>query len=190
LAIAALYPFWGAILGAIPPFLFPFDFVVTPTRPVVFVLAMWLIASVVEERALRVPFGRHILGAGILCLFWFPILKNVSVDRVAPLTFATQVISRSAAIVFVWISRPDARGMALSRKMNRTAAAIAIGCAFLTAVSFGIRHALVILLACFLILRVCREAYYKRLGGINPTAISLTQHATEISTMLIVAFWR
>jgi hypothetical protein len=41
------------------------------------------------------------------------------------------------------------------------------------------------MLACFLILRVIRDGYYRRCGGITPTAFSLTQRAAELVTLLI-----
>ncbi len=101
---------------------------------------------------------------------------------------AAHTISRALVIVMAWISRPTAAGFALSKKMNSFAAGFAIACGAVTAFLFGFRPGVIIMLVGFLILRLVRQHFYNRHGGINTRALSLAQHATELSTLLVALY--
>jgi hypothetical protein len=183
--IAALYPLWGTVLTGI--FLLHVDGIVSTRELVQFLLA-WLAIAAIEERVFRIPLGRHILGAVLLSCCWFVFLRHQWHNNVGPVVFVTQTVSRAAAIAFVWASRPASEGMGLARKLTTVSAAIAIASGGVAAFSWGIRSATLMLLACFLIIRVIRERYYRSVGGITPTALSITQRTTELSTLLVATF--
>jgi cobalamin synthase len=144
--------------------------------------------AAIEERVFRIPPGRHILGVALLSFCWFVFLRHQWRNAVGPVVFVTQTVSRAAAIAIAWVSRPAKEGMGLARKLTTVSAAIAIACGCFAALTWGIRSATLMLLACFLIIRLVREQYYRRLGGITPTALSITQRMTELSTLLVATF--
>jgi hypothetical protein len=182
--VAALYPLWGALAVLIADHFFALD-----ALPVALFIG-WLIVAAIEERVFRIPFGRHIVGAAVLGLCWFALTSHDRANRFIPVAFVTQTVSRAAAIALIWVSRPDKQGMLLARETNTISAGIAIASGGAVAVTLGIRTALVMVLACFLIMRVVREWYYRRFGGVSTTAFSITQRVTELSTLLIAVFVR
>jgi cobalamin synthase len=108
--------------------------------------------------------------------------------RAVLVALAAHTISRALVIAMAWMSRPTAAGMALSRKLDSISAGFAIACGAVTAFLFGFRPGFIMTLVGILILRLVRQRYYTQLGGVNTTALSLTQHATELSTLLIAIF--
>jgi cobalamin synthase len=149
---------------------------------------LWIVVAGVEDRFLQVTGWWHILGATALLPVWFYFLGQLDPMRAALVALAAHTISRALLIVMAWISRPTAAGMALSRKIDSIAAGFAIACGAVTAFLFGFRPGFIMILVGFLILRLIRQRYYTQLGGVNTTALSLTQHTTELSTLLIAIF--
>ena len=140
----------------------------------------------IEQRFLTATGWWHILGAAEILPFWFYFyFLRVDPARLLPAALAAHTISRTLVIVMLWISRPTAAGMVLSKKMDSVAASFAIVCGAITTFVFGARPGLIILLVGFLTLRLVRQRFYEKHGGINTTALSITQHATELTTLLI-----
>jgi hypothetical protein len=186
--IAGLYPLWGALSGGLVPFHFLGQDKTLSTSRTLLILLVWLLLSVIEERVFRIPFGRHILGAAALGVCWFPLLWHKYAYGYLLDALASQTVSRAAAIALAWISRPNKRGMSLTRNMNSVSAGIALACGGVGALLQGPRRAGMIVAVSFLITRAIRGWYYRDQGGINPTALSLTQRASELSTLLIAVF--
>lgn len=188
--VAALYPLWGALLGGtdtvlwLRPFFFmPFLFAAG------WLLIVWLLAGVAEARFLAVPAWRHVLGAVALSPVWFYVLVNVISDRrLLLVAVAAHSVARASVVAMAWVSRPAKEGVALCTNLNSLSAGLAIGCGGIAALLCGIRPAVLMLLVGSLVIRLLREWYYRRLGGINATALSITQRITELSTLLIAVF--
>lgn len=153
-------------------------------------LIAWMFLAAGEERFLRVPGWRHILGAATLSPVWFYVLGSVNPTRLVLVALAAHSVSRASVIAMAWVSRPAKDGMALSKTLDSFSAGLAIASGAITAFLCGIRPAVLMLLLAFLIIRLARQWYYHNLGGINATALSLTQRATELSTLLIAVFVR
>lgn len=151
--VAALYPFWGVLVV--------WTLLVSSSIPVdgVLRIASLLLVSVVlaaiEGRVFRIPVGRHILGGCVVCLGWLIWVKENN-NPLYPAVEVSEIVSRSAAIALAWVSRPDCAGMVLTRRMNSVSAIIAIVCGSYVAFTRGYMG-IVMVLACFLIVRVIRE---------------------------------
>ena len=182
MAIAALYPLWGALIGGTGAALLLRSSFFLP-----WVLLAWIAFAFLEERFLHAPRGRHVLGAVVLTPVWFYVFGSLHSSRLVLTAVTAHAVSRASVIALAWVSRPAKEGMRLSKNLDSFSAGLAIACGALPAFLCGFRPAVVMILAAFLILRVGREWYYRQLGGINATALSLTQRATELSTLLIVA---
>jgi cobalamin synthase len=190
-AIAALYPLWGAFLGGAGVAVFFKAFPLIPSvSAALWLLIAWMLLAVAEQRFLHVPGWRHVLGAAVLTPVWFYVLGSANPTRLVLAALAAHSLSRASVIAMAWVSRPSQEGMALSKKLDSFSAGLAIACGGVTAFLCGIRPAVLMLLLAFLILRLARQWYYHNLGGINATALSLTQRATELSTLLIAVFVR
>jgi cobalamin synthase len=185
-AIAGLYPLWGALWGGLAAawFLRQSHFVA------LLLPLLWIAVAGVEDRLLPVTGWWHILGATALCPIWFYFLGQLDPMRAVLVALASHTISRALLIVMAWISRPTAAGIALSRKLNSIAAGFAIACGAVTAFLFGFRPGFIMILVGILTLRLIRQRYYTQLGGVNTTALSLTQHATELTTLVIGVYIR
>jgi cobalamin synthase len=188
-AVAALYPLWGALLGGAGVALFLRASALMPSVfAAAWLLVAWILAGIAEERFLHVPGWRHFLGAAVMSPVWFYVLGSANSSRLVLVALASHSISRASVIAMAWVSRPAKDGMALSKKLDSFSAGLAIACGGIAAFLCGIRPAVLMLLVAFLILRLVREWYYHRLGGINTTALSLTQRTTELSTLLVAVF--
>jgi cobalamin synthase len=187
-ALAALYPLWGALLGGAGAALFLRSSLLPDIPAVLGLLLMWILLAVIEERFLHAPRWRHTLGAAILTPVWFYVFGSLSSTRLVLIAVSAHSVSRASVIAMAWVSRPAKEGMALSKNLDSFSAGLAIACGAVAAFLCGFRPAVIMILAAFLIVRVAREWYYRQLGGINATALSLTQRGTELSTLLIAAF--
>lgn len=181
--VAALYPLWGAFVACalVISYSIPVDGVLRQ----VIVLLVWVVLAAIEGRVFRIPVGRHILGGCVAPLGWL-IWSTEQNNPLYPAVLVSEIVSRSAAIALAWVSRPDSAGMVLTRRVNSVSALIAIVFGSYVAFTRGYMG-IVMVLACFLIVRIIREWYYRRFGGITPTAFSLAQRATELALLLIAA---
>jgi hypothetical protein len=185
-AVAGLYALWGALLGGAGATLF-LRANATSSAAVYLVLA-WLFLAVLEAALFRIPLWRHLLGAALVGLCWLPLLLRGDSARLLPIAIAIQALSRASAIALIWVSRPSAEGLDLARKLDSVSAAIGVTCGVVAALLCGLRPAVFMLLVNTLILRGVRHWFYKNRGGVNPTALSVAQHATELSTLVIASF--
>lgn len=186
MAVAGLYPVWGVLWGGLATAWF----LRQPHSVALWLPFLWLAAAAIEQRFLAGVGWWHILGAAAVLPVWFYFLSQLDPARLLLAALAAHTISRASAIVMVWISRPTAAGMVLSKKLDSFAAGFAIACAAVTAFLFGFRPGFIMMLVGFLILRLIRQRYYDRQGGVNATALSYTQHATELTTLLIAVYIR
>jgi cobalamin synthase len=183
-AIAGLYPLWGALWGGLATAWF----LRQPHSVALWLPFLWLVVAGLEGRFLNAVGWWHIAGAAAVLPVWLYFIRELDPTRLLLAALAAHTISRASAIVMVWISRPTAAGMALSKKLDSFAAGFAIACGAATAFLFGFRPGFIIMLVGFLILRLIRQRYYEQQGGVNTTALSLTQHATELTTLLIAVY--
>jgi hypothetical protein len=183
-AVAGLYPLWGAFWGGLAAAWF-----LRQSHSVALWLPfLWIAVAGVEDRFLPVRGWWHILGATALLPVWLYFLSQLDPTRALLAALAAHTLSRALVIVMAWISRPTAAGMVLSRKLNSIAAGFAIACGAAAAFLFGFRPGFIMILVGILTLRLIRQRYYTQLGGVDTTALSLTQHATELSTLLLAIF--
>ena len=186
MAIAGLYPLWGALWGGLAAAWF----LRQPYSIGLWLPFLWIIVAGIEARFLSFAGWWHVLGALVLLPVWFFYLGQLDPMHAVPVALAAHTISRALLIVIVWISRPTAAGMALSRKLDSIGAVFAIACGTVTAFLFGFRPGSIMILVGFLTVRLIRQRYYGRFGGVNTMALSLTQHATELTTLLIAVYTR
>lgn len=148
------------------------------------ILTLWLVSAWIEAGVLGLPLAWHVGGALAASFYWLYMFGHWDAGAVFAMSVSCQAVSRASTVVFVWVSRPDAHGMALTRKMNTVAALIAVVCGVGVLV-LQFRIAILTVLASVLVIRVIRELFYNRRGGINPLAVSLTQRAVELTAFLV-----
>jgi len=187
-AVAGLYALWGGLLGGAGATLYLRAG--ATNSAVACLLLAWLFLAMPEAVLFRIPLWRHVLGAAGVSLCWVPLLRQIDSVRLVPVAIATHALSRASAIALIWVSRPSRDGMALARKLDSFSACIAIACGTAAAVYCGLRPAVLMVLVSTLVLRGVRHWFYQNSGGVNPTALSVAQHATELSTLLIASFVR
>lgn len=95
---------------------------------------------------------------------------------------AAQAVPRAAMVGLAWTSRPVGTGLgyALASKLRTPFALAALAQGIAAALCCGVRAGAVMILGSFLIARIARAYFYKRLGGINGDCLGATEQALEI----------
>lgn len=95
---------------------------------------------------------------------------------------AAQAVPRAAMVGLAWTSRPVGTGLgyALASTLRTPVALLALAQGVVAALCCGMRAGAVILLGCFLMARIARAHFYKRLGGINGDCLGATEQVLEI----------
>jgi len=150
------------------------------------IFVAWVALAFVEQKVLKLPALVHVIGAAIVALL-FVLVRS---DRMAFVVTAVLAVGRAAMITLLWVSRPAAEGLAIGKALHTTTAVMAIVFGAGAALLCGIPPAILMVFAAYIIVRVIREYWYKRRGGIDRLSLSLTLRVTELSTLLIGAFVR
>ena len=145
----------------------------------------WIVAALAERSVLG--FSRPwVLNFGVgVC--WFIALQRLDPTRVLGAAVTAHALSRSGAIGLTWASRPAASGFGLSLMVETPLALLAIALGLAASFVGGIRAGLLLIAASYLVLRLMQEWCYKRRGGIDAVAFSISQAALEILAMVVWA---
>jgi adenosylcobinamide-GDP ribazoletransferase len=109
-------------------------------------------------------------------------LQYFSGASLVAVCMAAQAVPRAAMVGLAWISRPVGTGLgyALASTLRTPLALAALAQGAIAALCCGLRAGLVILLGSFLIVRLARAYFYKRLGGVNGDCLGATEQLLEI----------
>jgi len=91
-------------------------------------------------------------------------------------------------IALIWLSRPAAEGLAIGKALHTGTAVMSILAGTGAALLCGIRPAILMVLAAYIVIRAIREYWYKRRGGVDALSLSLTLRIAELATLLIGVF--
>jgi adenosylcobinamide-GDP ribazoletransferase len=102
---------------------------------------------------------------------------------------AAQAVPRAALVGLAWVSRPTGTGLgyALSSTLSTPAALLALAQGVAAAFLCGARAGVVMVVGTFLIARLAREYFYKRLGGVNGDCLGATEQLLEIFILAMFA---
>jgi len=102
---------------------------------------------------------------------------------------AAQAVPRAAIVGLAWTSRPvgDGLGYALASTLSTPAAVAALAQGVVAAMLCGVRAGAVIVLGSFIIVRLARAYFYKRLGGVNGDCLGATEQLLEVFILALFA---
>ena len=114
-------------------------------------------------------------------------LEHVAAQRVIEICIAAQTVPRAAMVGLAWTSRPASSGMSLafSSTLTTPVALTAIGQGLLAALITGWRPGLVIAIGAYLIARIARWYFYRRIGSVNGDCLGATEQILEILVLLV-----
>jgi adenosylcobinamide-GDP ribazoletransferase len=109
-------------------------------------------------------------------------LEHVQTPRVLEICIAAQAVPRAAMVALAWVSRPVGTGLGLefSSTLTTTAALVAIGQGVIAALACGPSAGVMILIGAYLIVRLARWYFYRRIGGVNGDCLGATEQLLEI----------
>jgi hypothetical protein len=151
---------------------------------VALIFVAWVGLALVEQKALKLPAMVHVIGAAVVA----PLFLLVDPVRTAFVVTAALAVGRAAMISLLWVSRPAAEGIAIGRALRTSTVIVALLVGVGAALLCGIRSAILIVLAGYIVVRGVREYWYKRRGGIDGLSLSITLRISELVTVLIGAF--
>ncbi len=114
-------------------------------------------------------------------------LESLATDRVVEALVASQAVPRAAMVAMAWTSRPtgDGLGHALLSTLGTPAALFAMAQGAAAALWCGWRPGLAIVLGCFVIVRVARAWFYRRIGGVNGDCLGFTEQLLEVFILVL-----
>lgn len=114
-------------------------------------------------------------------------LEALATARVVEALVASQAVPRAAMVAMAWTSRPtgDGLGHALLSTLSTPAALFAMAQGAAAAFLCGWRPGLAILLGCFVIVRVARLWFYRRIGGVNGDCLGFTEQLMEVFVLVL-----
>lgn len=109
-------------------------------------------------------------------------LEHVPAPRILEICIAAQAVPRAAMVALAWVSRPVGTGLGLefSSTLTTTGALVAIGQGVIAALVCGLRPGVMILIGAYLIVRLARWYFYRRIGGVNGDCLGATEQLLEI----------
>ena len=114
-------------------------------------------------------------------------VELLSTPRVLEVFIASQAVPRAAIVALAWVSRPVGTGLgfAFSSTLTTPVALIALAQGLVAAFLFGVRPGVAIGLGAYLIIRVARWYFYRRIGGINGDCLGATEQFVEIFILVL-----
>ena len=175
----ALFPLWGAAFSfaAVAALLWG--------APVWVVLLTWVALASLEQRILRLS-NAYLLGSALAAAGWWLAFPRLTTCGVFVTTFPAHAAARAALVALAWVSRPAARGLAISVTSKSALAAIGIGAS--AALTLPDRRTAALIVGAYLIVRLVREWSYRTKGGVDDTSLALVKGLTEIAAVLIYTF--
>ena len=109
-------------------------------------------------------------------------LQYFSGPSIVTACIAAQAVPRAAMVGLAWASRPagDGLGYSLASTLGTAGAALALLQGAIAAFVCGWRAGAVIVLGSFVIVRLAREYFYRRIGGVNGDCLGATEQVLEI----------
>jgi adenosylcobinamide-GDP ribazoletransferase len=109
-------------------------------------------------------------------------LQYFAGPSIVAVCIAAQAVPRAAMVGLAWTSRPVGTGLgySLASTLRTPAALAALAQGVLAAFLCGPRAGVVIVAGSFVIVRLGRTYFYKRIGGINGDCLGATEQLTEI----------
>lgn len=114
-------------------------------------------------------------------------VELLSTPRVLEVFIASQAVPRAAIVALAWVSRPAGTGLGLafSSTLTTPAALIALAQGLVAAFLLGVRPGVAIGIGTYLIIRVARWYFYRRIGGINGDCLGATEQILEIFILVL-----
>ena len=132
-------------------------------------------------------FSRPVILTVAMAASWFMALQLLDASRILAASVTAQSASRAAAIALAWTSRPASMGFTLSSRISTSLALFAMLQGLAAALLIGgVRLALLLTAASYLVLRLAQVWCYKRRGGIDEKGFWAAQAGVEL---LVLAVW-
>jgi adenosylcobinamide-GDP ribazoletransferase len=114
-------------------------------------------------------------------------LEHIATPRVVEVCIAAQAVPRAALVGLAWVSRPigTGLGLAFSSTLTTQAALIAMAQGIVAALACGLRPGLVIIGGAYLMIRLARWYFYRRIGGVNGDCLGATEQLHEIFVLFL-----
>jgi adenosylcobinamide-GDP ribazoletransferase len=109
-------------------------------------------------------------------------LQYFTGPNILAVCMAAQAVPRAAMVGLAWTSRPVGTGLgyALASTLRTPAALAALVQGVIAAFLCGARAGVVIVAGSFVIVRLARTYFYKRIGGVNGDCLGATEQLIEI----------
>jgi adenosylcobinamide-GDP ribazoletransferase len=114
-------------------------------------------------------------------------VQLLSTPGVVEVFIAAQAVPRAAIVGLAWVSRPVGTGLgfAFSSTLSTAGALIALAQGVLAAFLLGVRPGVAIGLGSYLIVRLARWYFYRRIGGVNGDCLGATEQILEIFILVL-----
>jgi adenosylcobinamide-GDP ribazoletransferase len=114
-------------------------------------------------------------------------VQLLSTPGVLEVFIAAQAVPRAAMVGLAWVSRPAGTGLGLAFLSTLTTPIALVALAQGVAASFllGVRPGVAIALGSYLIVRVARWYFYRRIGGVNGDCLGATEQILEIFILVL-----
>ena len=145
---------------------------------------MWALFAGLPKEGARSGGGALAITFAVLARW--QALDNVFTVRYLAALTACQTVPRAAMIALAWTSRPAGKsGHAFANRLTTVSAVIAILAGIIAAGFCGVRAAIAILGASYLTIRAAQYWCYRRRGGVNATALAVTEQFLEIFVLVL-----
>jgi adenosylcobinamide-GDP ribazoletransferase len=114
-------------------------------------------------------------------------LGSLATDRIVEALVASQAVPRAAMVAMAWTSRPtgDGLGHAFLSTLSTPAALNAMAQGAVAALICGWRPGIAMVVGSFLIVRLARAWFYRRIGGVNGDCLGFTEQLLEVYVLVL-----
>ena len=114
-------------------------------------------------------------------------VEFLSTPGVVEVFVTAQAVPRAAMVGLAWVSRPAGTGLGLAFASTLTTpiALIALAQGLIAAFLLGVRPGVAIGLGSYLVIRVARWYFYRRIGGVNGDCLGATEQILEIFILVL-----
>jgi adenosylcobinamide-GDP ribazoletransferase len=114
-------------------------------------------------------------------------IEQLADPRLLQIFIASQAVPRAAMVALAWVSRPvgTGLGLAFASTLTTPAALVAIAQGLAAAFLCGPRAGIVIVAASYVVIRVARWYFYRRIGGVNGDCLGATEQILEIFILVL-----
>jgi adenosylcobinamide-GDP ribazoletransferase len=114
-------------------------------------------------------------------------LEHIANPRVLEACIASQAVPRAAMVALAWVSRPvgTGLGLALSSTLTTMAAVVAMAQGVAAGFLSGWQTGVVIVAGSYVVLRLARWYFYRRIGGVNGDCLGATEQILECLILVL-----